>query len=157
MQTGVYTDHCNYGVLGESFFLCRFICHINKGISSMYRGWWQHEKFEKINELWQRCTWGGKCVAVSSGLCWHRVWRRMMEGGQRWLSTVIKHPSPQISCRLIRRLFVISYAACESDPQDCLRTGRVRIKEGQKLVKSLCWCELLTPTNTFIKQSCDPS
>lgn len=37
MQTGVCTDHCNYGALGESSFLCRFICHINKGISSTYR------------------------------------------------------------------------------------------------------------------------
>lgn len=38
MQTGVCTDHCNYGALRESSFLCRFICHINKGISSMYGG-----------------------------------------------------------------------------------------------------------------------
>lgn len=38
MKTGVCTDHCNYGALGESSFLCRFICHINKGISSMYGG-----------------------------------------------------------------------------------------------------------------------
>ena len=38
MQTGVCTDHCNYGALGESSFLCRFICHINKGISSTYGG-----------------------------------------------------------------------------------------------------------------------
>lgn len=38
VQTGVYTDHCNYEALGESSFLCRFICHINKGISSLYGG-----------------------------------------------------------------------------------------------------------------------
>lgn len=88
MQTGVCTDHCNYGALGESSFLCRFICHINKGISSTYGGWWQQEKFEKINELWQCCTWGEKSVAISSGLCWHRVWRferrRWREASDCW-------------------------------------------------------------------------
>lgn len=85
MQTRVCTGHCNYAALGESSFLCRFICHINKWISSTYGGWWQQEKFEKINELWQCCTWGEKSVAVSSGLCWHRVrrhertrWRRQL-------------------------------------------------------------------------------
>lgn len=100
MQTGVCTDHCNYGALGESSFLCRFICHINKGISSMYGGWWQQEKFEKINELWQCCTWGEKSVAISSGLCWRRVWR--YERGRRREASdcyrLIIHPSPQLSC-----------------------------------------------------------
>lgn len=69
MQTGVSTDHCNYEALGESSFLCRFICHINKGISgSTNRGWgWQCWKFEKINELWQCCTWGEEVCARSSG------------------------------------------------------------------------------------------
>lgn len=83
MQTGVCTDHCNYGALRESSFLCRFICHINKGISSTYGGWWQQEKFEKINELWQCCTWGEKSVAISSGLCWHRVCGMKEEDGER--------------------------------------------------------------------------
>lgn len=77
MQTGVGTDHCNYGALGESSFLRRFICHINKGISgsaSRGRGW-QRWKFEKINELWQCRTWGEEDCARSSGvyMCWHRV------------------------------------------------------------------------------------
>lgn len=99
MQTGVCTDHCNYGALGESSFLCRFICHINKWISGMFGGRWQQEKFEKINELWQRCTWGGKSVAISSGLCWHRVGpryeRRRRERGQ-WLSCF-----PLLSCPVV--------------------------------------------------------
>lgn len=109
VQTGVCTDHCNYGALGESSFLCRFICHINKWISGMFRGRWQWEKFEKINELWQCCTWGGKSVAISSGLCWHRVgqiWK--MERGQ-WLSvTAPVHSSPQLSCH-----FLFRYCACD--------------------------------------------
>lgn len=106
MQTGVCTDHCNYGALGESSFLCRFICHINKWISGMFRGRWQREKFEKINELWQCCTWGRKSVAISSGLCWHRVgqiWKTEMERGQ-WLSvTALVHASPQLSCHFLFR------------------------------------------------------
>lgn len=105
MQTGVCTDHCNYGALRESSFLCRFICHINKGISSMYGGWWQQEKFEKINELWQCCTWGEKSVAISYGLCWHRVWQyergRWREASDccRLWSYIV---SPKLSCHLIR-------------------------------------------------------
>lgn len=78
-QTGVYTDHCNYGVLGESSFLCRFICHINKGISSTYGGRWQPEKFEKINEVWQCCTWGGKVCCCVFGV----VLTRSLEE-ERW-------------------------------------------------------------------------
>lgn len=99
MQTGVCTDHCNYGALRESSFLCRFICHINKRISSTYRGWWQQEKFEKINELWQCCTWGEKSVAISSELCWHRVWR--YERG-RWSEA-------SDCCRLWSYIILLSY------------------------------------------------
>lgn len=109
MQTGVCTDHCNYGALGESSFLCRFICHINKWITGMFRGQWQREKFEKINELWQCCTWGGKSVAISSGLCWHRVgqiWKTEMERGQ-WATALI-HSSPQLSCH-----FLFIYCSCD--------------------------------------------
>lgn len=47
-QTGVCTDHCNYGAEGESSFLCRFICHINKGISRTYRGWWQRRSLRRL-------------------------------------------------------------------------------------------------------------
>lgn len=105
MQTGVYTDHCNYGALGKSSFLCRFICHINKGISSMYGGWWQQENFEKINELWQCYTWGEKSVAISSGLCWHRVLqyerRRWREASDCWWlwSYILLLSSPVTSLR----------------------------------------------------------
>lgn len=54
MQTGVSTEHCNYGALGESSFLRRFICHINKGISGSTVARAEDGgagKFEKINEL----------------------------------------------------------------------------------------------------------
>lgn len=54
MQTGVSTDHCDYGALGESSFLRRFICHINKGISGSTVARAEDgraAKFEKINEL----------------------------------------------------------------------------------------------------------
>lgn len=44
--------------------------------------------------------------------------------------------SPAIVSPNQKTLFVISYAACESDRQDGLRTGRVSIK-GQELVKSV--------------------
>lgn len=119
VQTGVYTDHCNYGALGESSFLCRFICHINKWISSTYGGWWQQEKFEKINELWQCGTWGEKSVAISSGLCWQSSAvrkKKKMKRGQWLLATGIIHPSPLLPCLFL--LWLLSHTAHTHDIYD---------------------------------------
>lgn len=148
MQTGVCTDHCNYGALGESSFLCRFICHINKGISSTYRGWWQQEKFEKINELWQCCTWGAKSVAISSGLCWHRVWR--YERG-RWREA-------SDCCRLWSYILLLSYPVtspgyCACDLLYCSCPWRFWLKMFQWIKHFFPW-KMRTPSRKILPFLC---